>query len=248
MTVTQLYNELDRRYPPSLSCEWDSDGLMLCPDGSREVKRVLLTLDVTEAAVKEALNGGYDVIISHHPMIFKPIRCVVSDKIISLIKGNISVMSFHTRLDAVNGGVNDVLAGLIGIDKADRFTEENIGVVGELGCEMSLDDFAAYVKEKLSAPFVEVLNAGKICKRIAVCGGDGKDFVSDAIKAGADTYLTGSMSYNSMTDADGLGLNIITAGHFYTENPVLEAVKKDVLQLISDADCDIFSCNVIEMM
>ena len=114
MNVRELYRALDYRIPRSLSCDWDNDGLMCCPNSNREVGRVLIALDVTSDTVEHAIKGGYDVIISHHPFVFKGLKSLVDDggvseKAISLIQNGISVMSFHTRLDAVEGGVNDKL-------------------------------------------------------------------------------------------------------------------------------------------
>ena len=108
MKTRELYNKLEERIPRSLSCQWDNDGLMCCPDGNKEVKRVLIALDVTGAVVDYAKNNGYDVIISHHPFIFNGLKSVddegyISAKLISLIKSDIAVISFHTRLDAVEG-------------------------------------------------------------------------------------------------------------------------------------------------
>ena len=120
MTHRELYRYLEEKMPRALSCAWDNDGLMCCPDGGREVRRVLVALDVTAEAVRYAVEGGYDVIVSHHPMIFKGLKAIndehyVADKAMTLIREWISVMSFHTRLDAVEGGVNDTLANLLGL-------------------------------------------------------------------------------------------------------------------------------------
>ena len=114
MKIRELYNALDARMPRSLSCSWDNDGLMCCPDGNKTVNRVLVALDVTGEVVEYAKANGYDVIISHHPFIFNGLKSVddegyISKKLISLVKADIAVMSFHTRLDAVEGGVNDKL-------------------------------------------------------------------------------------------------------------------------------------------
>ena len=111
MNVAELYEYLNERIPASLSCEWDNDGLMCCPDPDKEVSRVLITLDVTDDAVSAAISGGYDLIVSHHPLVFRPLKSVTpyditSARVIELIKSDVSVMSFHTRLDAVDGGAD----------------------------------------------------------------------------------------------------------------------------------------------
>ena len=98
MKVLELYKKIDELIQHSLSCDWDNDGLMCCSAPNKEVKRVLLTLDVTEAAVNFAVENKFDVIISHHPLIFRPISSVVSPKLINLIKNDITVISLHSNL------------------------------------------------------------------------------------------------------------------------------------------------------
>lgn len=244
MTVSKLYGELEKWLSPDMSCDWDNDGLMCCPDGKREVKKVLLTLDVTDGAVNKAVSGNFDLIISHHPMIFRPINSVTSPKIIKLIQNGISVMSFHTRLDAAAGGVNDTIAGIFGLKDVSRFTDDGIGVIGKLEKETSLDEMTVKIKKLLGSPYLEVIDGTTMCNKVAICGGDGKDVLSDAVKAGADTYITGSMSYNSLVDAEPLGINIITAGHYFTENPVL-AVLGEKIKQITGSECFIYNCDPI---
>ncbi len=246
MKINEFYKKIEELVPSGLSCDWDNDGLMCCSDTEREIKKVLLTLDVTEATAEYAVKNSFDLIMSHHPMIFKPLPSVSSKKIVKLIRSGISVISLHTRLDKVDGGVNSVLAELLGLSDTKIFSEEGVGLIGELSCEISALDFAKKVKNILGAPFAEVVYGGVPCKRIAVCGGDGKDCLSDALKAGCDTYVTGSMSYNSMTDASELSVNIIAAGHYFTENPVLEALSGFVKAIDPSVYTEKFNCNLIE--
>ncbi len=248
MTVATLYQKLEERIPRSLSCEWDNDGLMCCPDPQAEVKKVLFTLDVTEQAVDYAVAGGFDLIVSHHPMIFRPLKGITDPKYIRLIRNGVTVMSFHTRLDAKAGGVNDVLASLLGLRDTERFTHEGIGVVGTLPAPMASADFAAFLKETLHCPKLEVILTDRPCCCVAVVGGDGKDFLRDAALAGADTYLTGSMSYNSMTDGEALGMNLLAAGHYETEQPVLTALAADVEAITGGVAYEIFACNRIAVL
>lgn len=225
MTVKELYENLCEYIPEELSEQWDNDGIMCCPDSSCEVKSVLVALDVTEEIVDYAIERNFDLIISHHPLIFRPLGEIteenpVSRKIIKLISNNVSVFSFHTRADKVKGGVNDSLCELLGIADAVPFGEGGLGRVGELATECELDEFTDLVKTKLSAEGVRVSDGYNAVKRVAVVGGDGKDFVSDAIAAGADTYISGRISYNVMEEASERGINLIEAGHYYTEFPV----------------------------
>lgn len=227
VTVKELYSYLNGEIPSALSCEWDNDGLMVCRDENRDVKKILLTLDVTDGAIEYAVDGGFDVIISHHPLIFRPIKSLspsdlTARRAIKSLVGGVSVMSFHTRLDAVDGGVNDVLCELIGVTDAEPFgpTGEEIARVGTVP-PVSIYDFAKTVQTKLGADTVIVTSAGKDVNRVAILGGDGKDYVTSAVKCGVDTFVTGRCGYNVDVDARDLGINIIEAGHYYTEAPVL---------------------------
>lgn len=240
MTVTELYKHLDSLFPSSLSCAWDNDGLMCCPDSSREVKRALVCLDVTVDAVKQAISGGYDVIVSHHPFIFKGLKSINEDsfipsKAIELIKADISVMSFHTRLDAVLGGVNDTLAELLGLLDVSPFGE-GIGRIGTLAQTTDVRSFAQKVKKTLVAPSVSLSDASRPVLRVAVLGGSGKDELWAAIAAGADTFVSGELGYHTLTDAPDMGINLIEAGHFYTEDPICEMLCQKLRELSIVAD------------
>lgn len=245
MTVSELYSYLDSAIPAALSCDWDNDGLMCCPDPAREVKKLLFTLDVTAAAADYAVKNNYDAVISHHPLIFRPLKSLTSPKLISLVTNGIAVMSFHTRFDALHGGVNSVLAELAGLENPKPFSEDGIGLIGDLRTPVSVTEFAARLNTRLGSTCLRIAGNG-VCKRVAVVGGDGKDSFGEALAAGCDTYLTGSMSYNSMTDAAECGVNIITAGHFYTENPALDRLSRIVLEADRNITCGFFHCNVIK--
>ncbi len=255
MKVSELYAALSARIPAALSCSWDNDGLMCCPDPAREVRRVLIALDVTGRVIDEAERGNYDVILSHHPLIFTPLRALtpnspVGAKLIRLVQKGIAVMSFHTRLDAVEGGVNDCLAALLSLSDVTPFGNdgEEIGRVGNLKQPMPLDRFAARVKELLGADALTVADAGRAVRRVAVLGGSGSDDVAAAIAAGADTYLSGELKHNYLTDAPDMGINLVAAGHFYTEDPVCRVLRELVLQAdagIEVALTDSNSCHII---
>ena len=251
MTVKQLYEILDSKIPSSLSCDWDNDGLMLCPEPQRQVRRVLLALDTTAEVADAAIEGGFDLIITHHPFIFKGLKAIndenyVSEKAIKLIRAGVSVFSFHTRLDALEGGVNDVLALEIGLENIESFGDEGIGRIGDLFEPESPSEFAYRVKEWLDAPYVNLADCGKECRRVAVLGGSGGDDIRAAITAGADTFVSGELKYHDMTDAPEMGINLIEAGHFYTEDPVLAVLERMVHQADDTLVCDIMYSNRIK--
>ncbi len=256
MKVRELYGRLDERIPKTLSCEWDNDGLMCCPCADAEVDKVLVALDVTGDVVEYAKQNGYDVILSHHPLIYKGIKALdesgyVSAKLLSLVGAGISVMSFHTRLDAVEGGVNDKLASLLKLCSTESVWCEGVplGRVGTLESDMSAEDFAKRVKEVLGAPFVLLSDAGVRVSKVAVVGGNGGDVVSEAKRMGADTFVSGRLDYHSMTDAPDQKLqrmNLIEAGHFFTEDPVCSVLRDFVFEIDSSVECDIYCSNIIK--
>ena len=221
MKIRELYRKLSEYFPSELSCSWDNDGLMCASDSEREVKKALCALDVTESIVDYAIENGFDLIISHHPLIFHPLKSVTDSttpakKVIKLIQNGISVFSFHTRADCAEGGVNDTLASALALQNVKCFGEGGMGRIGELPAPCSIREFAEKVKKAVSAPYVNY--AGEMTvQRVALLGGDGDDFVTSAKEAGADTYLSGDLSYNLMLDAPELRINLIEAGHFYTE-------------------------------
>ena len=249
MTFRELYYELDKMYSKSLSCEWDNDGIMCMPDPEKPVKKVLISLDVTEDAVDYAIQNGFDTIVSHHPLIFKSQQSLSMDnytqkKLIKLVKKGINVMSFHTRLDAVEGGVNDTLCKLLGLKSVVVDEIDPIGRIAILDTEASLEEFSESVKDKLESPIV-LFSGNNPVKKVYVCGGDGKDMIPAAIKNGADTLLTGRASYNTMIDAKDMGLNIIEAGHFYTEEPVCAALEFRISDLDSSIEVERYESNNI---
>ncbi len=256
MTVRELYAKLNEIIPPRFSCEWDNDGLMCCPDGNRQVKKLLIALDVTTATVDKAINEGFDCILSHHPFIFGGLKSItdgvgVEGKAIRLIKNDIAVMSFHTRLDAVEGGVNDTLCRLLGIENVSPIYEEEIplGRVGTLAAPMTAKDFALRVKQTLGAPVVLLSDVGKMSHKVAVVGGSGKDFIELAKASGADTYISGRLDYHPMTDAPDMGeqgINLLEAGHFYTEYPVCSVLADMVNKISPTIECEIYFGNIIE--
>ncbi len=237
MTVRELYAFLNEKIPPSLSCSWDNDGLMCCSEPEREVRRVLVALDITACVAEEAIAGGYDAVVSHHPLVFSPLRALndgdhVAEKVLRLARAGVGAMSFHTRLDAVSGGVNDTLAAALQLEDVIPFGNdgEQIGRIGSLREALTLSAFAARVKDVIGAPAVEVADAGLLVRRVAVLGGGGSDDVLAAKAAGADTYLSGELKYHLFADAPELGINLAAAGHFYTEVPVCKVLREMLLQ------------------
>ena len=253
MTVKELYERLSERIPEELREPWDNDGLMCSSDDSQEVKRALITLDVTEDIVDYAISHDIDLIVSHHPLIFKPLKSVTEDshvsrKVIKLIKNDISVMSFHTRADKVEGGVNDTLADILGIKDARPFGEGFLGRIGMLEEELTMEDFSYLLKGLLDCDGVKISDACIPVQRVAVVGGDGKSYVEEALRIGADTFVSGRIGYNVMAEAGEMGINLIEAGHFFTEQPVTQFFQTLLHRLDPDMYVEIIDSNVIKLI
>ncbi len=252
-SVQELYEFLSSKFPKSYSCDWDNDGLMVCANPNREVVRVLCTLDVTDAAVDHAISNNFDVIVSHHPLIFSPLKCVSatdakSRRIMKLISHNISVMSFHSRLDAAPGGLNDVFAKLMGLSDVEtvEVDGERVCRIGTVAAPTTCAEFAAFAKKTLGAERVLYAESGMPVHRVAVCGGDGKDFVKAVKAAGADSYITGQLSYNIMEEASEIGLNMFEAGHFFTEDFIVGYLTLLILKEYTQVQTAYFGSNLVK--
>ena len=232
MTIRELYAALEEKIPRSLSCDWDNDGISCFPDPDAAVTGILIALDPTEDAVEAAVQAGCNVLLTHHPMLFRGLKAVDgrdtgSRKVIRMIQNGITAMAFHTRLDAVDGGVNDVLASRLGLMDVEPFGEganpagQPIGRVGNLPAAMTADEFIAAVKAALGLPALIFAGSGGSIRRVAVLGGAGDDEVAAAVAAGADTYVTGELRYHQLCDAPYGSVNLVMAGHYHTEAPVL---------------------------
>ena len=231
--------------PKELSESWDNDGVMICSRPDKEVKKVLVALDATADVIQYAGKKGFDLIVTHHPFIFKKISRITGfeyDNLKMLIKNDISVLSYHTRLDSAEGGVNDVLAYTLGLCDTHGFGGErnDFGRIGKLPCEMSGEEFAFYLKEKLGCDVRCAFNEGKKINTVAVLGGSGKDFVYEAMLCGADAYVTSEIPHNLFIDAKMRDFALYDCGHYYTENPVCEKIKKLIDDNFEGLEVEIF--------
>ena len=175
--------------------------------------------------VDYAIDNGFELIVSHHPLIFKPLSSLntdnhISRKVIKLISAGVSVISLHTRADKVRGGVNDCLAKLLGLSDVETFGDDCLGRIGHLERETSIEEFSSRIKSALGIERLVVADAYNPIYTIALVGGDGKGYVKEAIEMGADTYISGRIGYNVMEEAAEMGINLIEAGHYATEFPV----------------------------
>ena len=222
MKIRELNDLIDKRFPPALSCEWDSDGLQVSPDPDATVTGVLLALDVTDAAIEAAERNGCNVILSHHPLIFGSLSSLTPDsgpsrRVLRLLSSGISAIACHTRADAANGGLNDAAAEMLELADVSPFAD-GVPRIGRLKKALPVREAVGYVLGAAGLPGAQF--SGKTpqtVSRIAVCGGAGKDYLQAAADVGADLYLTGELSYHARLDANDLPLLAVEVGHDQSE-------------------------------
>ncbi len=236
-TVNDIFEYINSIAPFEKQCEWDNSGFIV-GDKNAKVNKIGVVLDITSEAVKYASENGVDLIISHHPVIFRGIKTVFADDpTYLLIKNGISAICAHTSLDIAKGGVNDALSEALGFKNAtplSDFGETEMVRVAEIDA-LSGEELAKLCADKLSIA-VSFADSGKTIKKVALCGGAGADFMHNAANAGCDAFITGEAKHHEFLEAKELGITLITAGHFETENPVV-AVLAEILR--NNFDCEV---------
>ena len=231
-TVGDILSYLETLAPRSMKMDWDNVGL-LCGGKSRPVTKVLVALDPFEGVCEEAAQWGAELILTHHPLMFSPLKSVTDEPSIGravqlLCANSISAINAHTNLDCAPGGVNDCLARTLGLSDVQVIAPSGVdelgrpwGLLRQGTVEAQpLSDFLPKVKSALNCEGLRYVNGGKPVHRVAVGGGACASELLDAVNAGCDTFVTADVKYNQFWDAKDLGLNLIDAGHFPTENPV----------------------------
>ncbi len=218
--VKEIFAVIDSIAPFDSQMDFDRAGFLV-GNAEADVQKALLALDVTKEVVDEAVELGCQLIISHHPVIWDPIKRLMSDSLVyKLAQNNLSVISAHTNLDKADEGVNDCLARKIGLINTHR-TEcpgcEEIGTYGELPEPLSARDFAIKVRDALGCDAVQYTEGRDMIKRVTVIGGGGGDFAMPALESEADAVVTGEAKHNQLVDIAAAGKTLIVAGHFETE-------------------------------
>ncbi len=230
----EIYQFLDEMAPFRIQMDFDNAGLLVgSPDDP--VSRVLVALDVTVDVAKEAARKKCQLILSHHPLIFHPLRSIAPEDptgaaVLTLIRHHIAVISAHTNLDQVPGGVSEVLLERLGVptkgvlEVAGELPDGRpygLGCWGELAGEIAPKEFVSMTKKALKARGVRVVLGDRPVRRVAVCGGAGGDMMGKAAAIGADAYVTADVKYHEFLEAHERGITLIDGGHFATENPMM---------------------------
>ncbi|MDI9484441.1 MAG: Nif3-like dinuclear metal center hexameric protein [Bacillota bacterium] len=231
-TVQDFCSCMEKLAPLELALDWDNVGLQI-GEPARPVSAALVTLTVTMETVEKAADEGADLIIAHHPVIFKPVRQIRTDTpegglLAALLKHELSVYVAHTNLDQAEYGVNHWLAREAGLDDDQVLVAANgstagLGRIGSIR-PVSLGEYAGRLEALWGVPIRVVGDKQRTVARVAVVGGSGGDFVQHAKAAGADVLVTGDVSYHDAVDALSLGLSVLDAGHFSTEQLMIREV------------------------
>lgn len=254
MTKCQMIMDaMNRIAPKKLAEEWDNPGLLV-GSPQQQVSRILICLDVSDEVIELAIQSEAQLIISHHPMIFSPMKQLRTDlplgrRLQKLLKHDISVFAAHTNLDIAEGGVNDILAKAIGLvdivpfERSCKPSEEQVPTLGRMGVlptPLSPKEFAKQIKDALPTSYVRLIEAkSHEIKKVALCSGSGAEFIAKAAFLRADAYVTSDVKYHDAQRAVEEGIHVIDAGHFGTEFPIVHALKLRLENEISRLGIDV---------
>ena len=249
LRIHEIVSAFEAVAPLALQESYDNSGLIV-GDRDAEVTRALLCLDCTEAVVDEAIGKGCDVIIAHHPIVFGGLKRFtggdyVQRTVIKAIQNNIAIYACHTNLDNVlRGGVNERLAQQLGFDvervlrpiatdlgsfassggvvDSEVFRTAGAGILCNLQKPMNVLDFLQHVKERMGAEVVKYTKCDiEVVGKVAICGGAGSFLIGDALRAGADAFITSDVKYHEFFDAQGKML-LCDIGHYESEKYTID--------------------------
>lgn len=226
-----IYNYIDSFAPFQSAMSFDNAGLLV-GDSKVVVKTVVLSLDITPAVVREAAQLGAQLIISHHPVIFNPLKCISTDTAPYLLaQHGITAICAHTNLDMATGGVNSCLAECLELKNVRMLKEYETSdlpeaLLGETSREYTPREFAEYVKSVLHCDGLRYTDGGQTISRVGLCGGGGAEFMYFAAEQGCQAFVTGESKHNILLDAENEGVTLVDAGHFYTEEVVIQPLLK----------------------
>ena len=238
--VSDILHLLSEKAPVEQKLGFDNVGLLV-GRSERPVKTIMTALDITDDVIREAIDANADLIVSHHPLFFE-LKTVsdaswTGERALTLAEHGIAAICMHTNLDAARGGVNDALLAALGAAYTGELDEESmIGRVGELPAPMAMKDFLAAVKNALRGNGLRYHYAGIPVRRLAVCGGSGGGEIALAHAAGCDTYVTADIKYDQFLEAKHLGINLIDADHYCTENVVVPVLRDWILQAFPELE------------
>ncbi len=229
MKVLDILNFLNQKYNFKSAMPYDNVGLLVGSENA-EVTGIVTCLDCTPEAVNAAMENGANLIVSHHPVIFDPLKSVTENSLVySLIKAGISVISAHTNLDQSKGGVNDTLCNQIGLINVKEVadTEGFLYRIGELSKPLSSADFANLVSKNLNYP-VKYVGENEALKTVAVCSGSGSGLFNEVLEQGVSAFVSADIKHSVFMAAHKANITVLDAGHFGTEDVIVEVLAEEL--------------------
>jgi len=251
--LSEIYAYLDSLYPFATQDSWDNSG-MLVESSNSEISKVLLTLDIDDRAVTEAENKSTDLIISHHPVIFRPLKKLCwGTPVYKLVEDGISAICMHTNVDKAEGGTNGVILRKLN-EKLSFAAEPEIfedtgdglgyGWICELKEKADPREFGLLLKEVFGCEYVRMTDSGRhSIRRFAFCSGSGGSTLGLAAAKGCDAYITGDVKHDVWIDAGNLSVTLYDCGHFHTENLVLSEFRRVLEERYPQLDIEITDCS-----
>lgn len=270
-TVSDIISVLDSIAPPTLAEAWDNVGLQV-GDRERTVKQIWVALDPTYQVVKAACRQKVDLLITHHPLLFKPLqsldfRTPVGSIIDLAVRHHLAIFSAHTNLDSTLGGINDILAARIGLsdlkplaefqsDNQNRYDVDplvasaqgaGIGRVGSLDAALDLISLAGRIKHKLKLRYVKLSGDPALpVKKVAICSGSGASLLAEFFASGAQVFISGDMRYHDARDVEASHLGLIDIGHFASEHLIVEVLAQKLAGIFTDSkmNLNVKACDI----
>ena len=232
MKCKDICNIIEKDFPKEYAEGFDNVGLLI-GDYNKNINKILISLEITEKVIDEAILNNVDMIISHHPLLFKGLKSItnksyIGNLVLKLIQNNICVYAAHTNFDSANNGMNDLLCEKIGLLNVEKFDNEeiSIGRIGYLEGEKTFIDFCANLKKNFKLENIIVSgDLNKSIKKVAVVGGSGSDFLNEALKKKCDCLITGDVKHHAALDYSNMGINIVDLTHFASEIIFKESFK-----------------------
>ena len=231
MLCRDIMKVIEATYPKHAALEWDNVGLLVGRT-EKEVKKIYVALDATDEVIEQAVSANADMLITHHPLLFSPLKKITDEhfiggRVVKLLQHDISYYAMHTNYDVC--GMADISAAILGLDGAetlevtDKESMEGIGKVGDFSGPMSLQSCGEFIKEKFQLDSVKVFgDLSSTVQRVAICPGSGKGMTELALEKNADVLVTGDIGHHEGIDAVAQGLAIIDAGHYGLEHIFIE--------------------------
>jgi len=236
VTVGDIAHFLDSMFPEESAESFDNVGLLI-GDKDNTVTKIMVMLDADESTIAEAINTGADMIVTHHPFIFSPLKRINDKLILSLIQNKIALYSAHTNLDRAVMGVNDNLAKILDLSATERVMMPDCTLIGVTGytTKHTFGDFITHLKSKLGIQNVRYTGDLKdATSKIGIIGGSAAEFMVEMKHLGCDTFVTADLKYHQAQQAQQIGINIIDAGHFETENHIISVVAELLKKQFAD--------------